>query len=110
MYSYVAELDGKIVGNIGLEHSQRPRTAHCASFGIGVHDEYHGLGIGSRLVETVLDLTDNWLNVQRVQIEVNADNKAAIASTLNSVLRLKVRRCAQSFETVNLSRRIIWLD
>ncbi|MGV2986350.1 GNAT family N-acetyltransferase [Vibrio sp. E150_011] len=78
-YSFVAELDGKIVGNIGLQHSQRPRTAHCASFGIGVHDDFHGMGIGSRLLETVLELTDNWLNVQRVQIEVNADNKAAIA-------------------------------
>ncbi|SEF60297.1 GNAT family N-acetyltransferase [Vibrio hangzhouensis] len=79
VYSFVAELDGKIVGNIGFEHSQRPRTAHCATFGIGVHDEYHGLGIGSRLIETVLDLADNWLNIQRVQIEVNADNRAAIA-------------------------------
>ena len=33
IYSFVAEVDGKVVGNIGFEHSQRPRTAHCASFG-----------------------------------------------------------------------------
>ncbi len=79
VYSYVAEYEGKIVGNIGFEHSQQPRTAHCASFGLGVHDDYHGMGIGSKLLETVIDLADNWLNIQRIQIEVNADNKAAIA-------------------------------
>ncbi|WP_456295167.1 GNAT family N-acetyltransferase [Vibrio sp. AK197] len=79
VYSFVAEVDGKVVGNIGFEHSQRPRTAHCASFGIGVHDDYHNLGIGSRLIATVLDLADNWLQVSRVQIEVNCDNESAIA-------------------------------
>ncbi|EOU2462567.1 GNAT family N-acetyltransferase [Vibrio navarrensis] len=79
VYSYVAVVDGKVVGNIGFHHSQRPRTAHTASFGIGVHDDYHGLGIGSKLIETVTDLADNWLNVHRIQIEVNSDNERAIA-------------------------------
>lgn len=79
VYSFVAEVDGKVVGNIGFEHSQRPRTAHCGSFGLGVHDDYHGLGIGSKLIETVLDLADNWLQIKRVQIEVNSDNEKAIA-------------------------------
>ncbi len=79
VYSFVAEVEGRVVGNIGFEHSQRPRTAHCASFGIGVHDDFHGLGIGSKLIQTVLDLADNWLQVKRVQIEVNSDNTTAIA-------------------------------
>ncbi|ALR17365.1 GNAT family N-acetyltransferase [Vibrio natriegens] len=78
VYSYVAEVDGKVVGNIGFHHSQRPRTSHTASFGIGVHDRFHGLGVGSKLIETVTELADNWLNVRRIQIEVNADNDAAI--------------------------------
>ncbi|WP_321285235.1 GNAT family N-acetyltransferase [uncultured Vibrio sp.] len=78
VYSYVAEVDGKVVGNIGFHHSQRPRTSHTASFGIGVHDHFHGLGVGSKLIETVTELADNWLNVRRIQIEVNADNDAAI--------------------------------
>lgn len=78
VYSYVAEIDGKVVGNIGFHHSQRPRTSHTASFGIGVHDKFHGLGIGSALISTVTELADNWLNVRRIHIEVNADNDAAI--------------------------------
>lgn len=78
VYSYVAEIEGKIVGNIGFEHSKRARTKHCASFGLGVHDDYHGLGIGRRLIETVLELADNWLDIRRIQIEVNVDNEQAI--------------------------------
>ncbi len=79
VFSFVAEVDGRVVGNIGMQVSQRERTAHCASFGIGVHDEFHGHGIGSQLIETVLNLADNWLNIKRIQIEVNSDNAAAIA-------------------------------
>lgn len=79
VYSFVAEVDGKVVGNIGLHHSQRPRTSHSANFGIGVHDDYHGLGIGSKLLETVIDLADNWLQIKRIHLEVNTDNEKAIA-------------------------------
>ncbi|WP_394143795.1 GNAT family N-acetyltransferase [Vibrio atypicus] len=79
VYSYVAEVDGKVVGNIGFHHSQRPRTSHCASFGIGIHDDYHGLGIGSKLIETIIELADNWLQIKRIQLEVNTDNEKAIA-------------------------------
>ncbi len=78
VYRYVAEIDGKVVGNIGFHHSQNPRTAHTASFGIGVHDQFHGLGVGSALIRTVTELADKWLNIRRIQIEVNADNEAAI--------------------------------
>ncbi|HHC6783606.1 TPA: GNAT family N-acetyltransferase, partial [Vibrio parahaemolyticus] len=45
---------------------------------IGVHDQFHGLGVGSKLIETIIELADNWLNVRRIQLEVNADNEAAI--------------------------------
>ncbi len=79
IYSFVAEIDGKVIGNIGFEHLQRPRLLHCGSFGLGVHDNYHGLGVASKLIESVLDLADNWLQIKRIQIEVNSDNQAAIA-------------------------------
>lgn len=59
VYSYVAEIDGKVVGNIGFHHSQRPRTAHTAAFGIGVHDQFHGIGVGSKLIETITELASS---------------------------------------------------
>ncbi len=66
------------MGNIGFEHNQRPRKLHCATFGIGVHDDYQGMGIGSKLIQTVIDLADKWLQVKRIHIEVNTDNQRAI--------------------------------
>ncbi len=87
VYSYVALIDGKIVGNIGFEHVTRPRTQHVAHFGMGVHDDYHGRGVGSKLLETVLDLADNWLNVRRIEIDAFVDNHAALR------LYKKIRVC-----------------
>ncbi len=79
MYRYVAQLNGKVVGDIGLQHMQSPRVRHCASFGLAVHDAYQKRGIGQKLIAAILDLADNWLNIRRIQIEVFADNQAAIA-------------------------------
>ncbi|MCZ7671289.1 MAG: GNAT family N-acetyltransferase [Chloroflexi bacterium] len=43
-----------------------------------VHPDYWGMGIGSQLMAAILDISDNWLNLTRVQLEVNTDNPAAI--------------------------------
>jgi putative acetyltransferase len=44
-----------------------------------VYQAYIGIGVGSKLLEAALDLTDNWLNVTRVELEVYIDNKSAIS-------------------------------
>lgn len=46
---------------------------------MGVAVAWQGQGVGSRLLAAVLDLADNWMNVQRVELSVYADNEAAIA-------------------------------
>ncbi|WP_104399541.1 GNAT family N-acetyltransferase [Vibrio penaeicida] len=79
VYTYVAEVDGKVVGNIGFEHMQRPRLKHVGRFGLGIHDDYHGMGVGSKLLETVIHLADKWLNLRRIELDVNCDNEAALA-------------------------------
>ena len=78
VYAYVALLDGKIVGNIGFEVSVSPRRRHVGSFGMGVKDDVLGLGIGSRLLTTVIELADNWLNLKRLELTVYTDNERAI--------------------------------
>ncbi len=80
-YFLVAELDGRVVGNCGLvaHHSRHVRRKHAVSFGITVHDEFAGRGVGSALIKAALDLADNWLNYTRVELEVFTDNAEAIA-------------------------------
>lgn len=74
----VALHQGQVIGNIGLEQFSRIRRSHCANIGMGVAVAWQGKGLGSRLLATVLDLADNWMNVQRVELSVYADNDAAI--------------------------------
>jgi putative acetyltransferase len=75
---FVAETDGKLVGNLGLHQDRNPRRAHVAALGMSVDARYWGHGIGSQLMATALDFADNWLNVQRIELEVNTDNPAGV--------------------------------
>ena len=74
----VAVVDGRVVGMLGLHLEHGARRRHAASFGMAVHDDFQGQGIGSRLLESMLDLADNWLGLQRVELFVYTDNPAAI--------------------------------
>ncbi len=54
------------------------RRAHVGDLGIGIHDEFHGRGIGTALMAAIIDLADNWWNVPRIELIVYADNETAI--------------------------------
>jgi putative acetyltransferase len=43
-----------------------------------VHKDYQGQGIGKKLLETLLDIADNWLMLVRVELDVYTDNERAI--------------------------------
>ena len=45
---------------------------------MAVKDNHAGSGVGSALLETVIDLADNWLNLKRIELTVFIDNEAAI--------------------------------
>jgi putative acetyltransferase len=78
LHRFVAEVEGKVVGAITLYQSDTPRMRHKADLGMMVHPAYWGKGIGSQLMAAVVDLADTWLNVQRLELEVNVDNPAGI--------------------------------
>ena len=52
---------------------------HVASFGMAVHPDSQGRGIGGALIRCALDQADNWLNILRLELDVYTDNKTAIA-------------------------------
>lgn len=74
----VAELDGRIVGDIGLNRLSGRRN-HVASIGMGVHDDFTGRGIGSALLGEIVATADAWLNIRRLELTVFTDNVPAIA-------------------------------
>lgn len=74
----VAEVDGRVIGMITIFVNSKPRMAHSAGLGMSVHPDYWGMGIGSRLMEAILDVADNWLNLKRVELDVNTDNPAGV--------------------------------
>ncbi len=74
----VAESEGKVVGIVALRINPSPRLNHTASLGIGIHPDYQNKKIGSRLLEEILDLADNWLMLIRVELDVFEDNERAI--------------------------------
>jgi putative acetyltransferase len=78
LYRYVAVVDDKVVGNISIHQSPRPREYHAAGLGMMVDPDYWGMSIGTQLMDTVLDLADNWLNLKRIELEVNTDNPAGV--------------------------------
>lgn len=78
VHSVVAEIEGRVVGQLGLHVEQHPRRRHVASLGMAVHDDFQGRGVGSALLAACLDLADRWLDLRRVELEVYADNAPAI--------------------------------
>ena len=76
-YMLVAEVDGRVVGNIDITR-RKNRLAHVANLGMAVHDDYQDKGIGTALMEAVLDMADNWLNIKRVELDVYTDNLRAV--------------------------------
>ena len=79
MYSFVALIDDRIVGQLGFEVYRNARRRHAGTFGMGVHDDFLRRGVGSALMATLVDLADNWLNIQRIELTVYTENVAAIA-------------------------------
>jgi putative acetyltransferase len=45
---------------------------------MGVHDGWQGKGVGTALMEAVINLTDKWLNLSRLELSVYIDNEAGV--------------------------------
>lgn len=78
VHRFVAEANGHLIGSISIHTSENPRMAHSGGLGMGVHPDYWGMGVGSKLMAAIIDLADNWLNLKRVDLDVNTDNPAGI--------------------------------
>jgi RimJ/RimL family protein N-acetyltransferase len=75
----VGSIDDTIVSTLHLTANSRPRTRHCGEFGISVHQEYWGLGIGSMMLDALIDWATNTQIVTKINLRVRTDNDRAIS-------------------------------
>jgi ribosomal-protein-alanine N-acetyltransferase len=69
---YVAECDGRIVGFVVGDRRQRQRVGWIAT--IGVHPEFRGRRIATRLLEEC----ERGLDTPRVRLSLRPSNRAAL--------------------------------
>ncbi len=75
----VAEIDGKVVGVASLHPlNDSLRQSHVRALGITVAKSAHGCGVGTALMQGLLDWADQWAQVKRIELRINVDNLPAI--------------------------------
>lgn len=74
----VAEIDGELVGVTGLfPLGKSPRMRHVATLGMSVDPRFQGCGVGHALISAITDLSDHYLGISRIVLEVYVDNERA---------------------------------
>lgn len=74
----VAEVDGKIVGNLNFSGGAKPRIAHTGEFDVSVLREYWGQGIGKRLIYYLIEWSKQSGVIRKINLRVRSDNNTAI--------------------------------
>ena len=71
-------VDDEIVGNVSFVPGHRPRLRHCGELGVSVRREYWGLGIGSALLDSLVEWARASEIVKKINLHVRTDNPRAI--------------------------------
>ena len=74
----LAMAEDQILGNVSLRVDRRARMRHRGQIAISVRREVWGQGIGSALMQAVIDHARNFREVEILNLEVRQDNIRAI--------------------------------
>jgi L-phenylalanine/L-methionine N-acetyltransferase len=75
----VAERGGEVVGNAGVHPLAQVRRRHTAGIGMAVARHAQGQGVGTALMAAIVDWSDRWAHLLRLELTVYTDNAAALA-------------------------------
>lgn len=77
-FTYVAEIEDKVVGFISFSSRDLFRISHVGNFIIGVQRDYWGYGIGDKLMTSMLNKSAK-LGLKKMSLDVVETNYSAIA-------------------------------
>lgn len=63
----VAEVQNQIVGQLDFSNGHRKRISHTGEFGMGIHKDFRGLGIGCLLLQCLI----NWAKIHPEILKIN---------------------------------------
>ncbi|MBD1373038.1 GNAT family N-acetyltransferase [Hazenella sp. IB182357] len=75
---FIALAQEQVIGFIMIKSGQLKRNRHTAYIVIGIRAKYHGLGLGTRLLQTA----ENWAiqkQIHRLELTVMTHNQVALA-------------------------------
>lgn len=74
----VAEYDGQIIGNIDLTIHHRQMLSHTGFVGMGIHEDLQNQGIGTILMDKVIEWSDNQSEIEILWLQVFGNNEKGI--------------------------------
>jgi RimJ/RimL family protein N-acetyltransferase len=74
----LAEYDGEIIGFLDFHNGHRQRIKHQGSFGMSVKKDFRNQGVGKALLTVLLDWAKENPLIEKVCLEVFADNTNAL--------------------------------
>ncbi|WP_242990791.1 GNAT family N-acetyltransferase [Clostridium tetanomorphum] len=74
----IAEIDGKIVGNLNFSGGARERNFHVGEFGVSVLKKYWGNSIGEELIKYLINWSKNSRIIRKINLRVRTDNTRGI--------------------------------
>lgn len=74
----VAIIDGKIIGMLDFSSGRRNRISHTGEFGMSVDKSFRNQGVGSLLIQTLIDWAKELKTIEKINLQVHSTNIAAI--------------------------------
>jgi RimJ/RimL family protein N-acetyltransferase len=75
----IAEMNSKIVGLLDFSNGHRQRIAHTGEFGMSVDKTLRDQGIGSLLLQVLIEWTTQNTTIEKIGLNVHSNNERAIA-------------------------------
>lgn len=74
----VAEVNGEVVGWLVFQSQDRKRLLHTGSFGVMLHKDYRGRGIGKKLIQELIHWAEQHPEIEKISLGVFSTNQRAI--------------------------------